>query len=72
MDLFDEKGIQPMLIAEQVDPYDDEDSIYELKLDGCRCVAYYSKTESHLIQNGDGQQRTVCLPIYQVSGKGTV
>lgn len=29
MDLFDEKGIQPMLIAEQVDPYDDEDSIYE-------------------------------------------
>lgn len=43
MDLFDEKGIQPMLIAEQVEPYDDEDSIFELKLDGCRCIAYCSK-----------------------------
>lgn len=40
MDLFDQKGIQPMLIAEQVDPYDDADSIFELKLDGCRCIAY--------------------------------
>lgn len=44
MDLFNEKGIQPMLIAEQVDPYDDEDSIFELKLDGCRCIAYCSKS----------------------------
>lgn len=40
MDLFDRKGIQPMLISEQVEPYDDEDSIFELKLDGCRCIAY--------------------------------
>lgn len=29
-----------MLIAEQVAPYDDPDSIYELKLDGIRCIAY--------------------------------
>lgn len=40
MDLFDQKGIRPMLISEQVEPYDDEDSIFELKLDGCRCIAY--------------------------------
>ena len=40
MDLFDEKGINPMLISEQVEPYDDEESIFELKLDGCRCIAY--------------------------------
>lgn len=40
MDIFDTKGIHPMLIAEQVDPYDDEESIFELKLDGIRCVAY--------------------------------
>lgn len=29
-----------MLIAEQVDPYDDPDSIFELKVDGIRCIAY--------------------------------
>lgn len=40
MDIFDQKGIQPMLISEQVEPYDDKDSIFELKLDGCRCIAY--------------------------------
>lgn len=43
MDIFDSKGIIPMLIAEQVDPYDDHDSIFELKLDGIRCVAYCDK-----------------------------
>ncbi len=31
MDIFDEKGIKPMLISERVDPYDDVDSIFELK-----------------------------------------
>lgn len=40
MDIFDEKGIDPMLISERVDPYDDIDSIFELKFDGIRCIAY--------------------------------
>lgn len=40
MDMFDKKGIKPMLISEQVAPYDDPDSIFELKLDGIRCIAY--------------------------------
>lgn len=40
MDLFERKGIKPMLISEQQNPYDDEDSIFELKLDGIRCIAY--------------------------------
>lgn len=40
MDLFEKKGIQPMLISEQVEPYDDDASIFELKLDGIRCIAY--------------------------------
>lgn len=43
MDIFDSKGIKPMLIAEQVDPYDDLDSIFELKVDGIRCIAYCDK-----------------------------
>ncbi len=40
MDIFDEKAIKPMLISERVDPYDDVDSIFELKFDGIRCIAY--------------------------------
>lgn len=40
MDIFDSKGIMPMLIAEQVEPYDDPDSIFELKVDGIRAIAY--------------------------------
>lgn len=44
MDLFDKKGIKPMLISEQQEPYDDENSIFELKLDGIRCIAYCDET----------------------------
>lgn len=40
MDVFEAKGIMPMLIAEMQDPFDDEHYIYELKLDGIRCLAY--------------------------------
>lgn len=40
MDLFQAKNIQPMLIAQIKKPFDDPDWIYELKLDGCRCIAY--------------------------------
>ncbi len=38
--LFQDKSILPMLISHEVKPYDDEDSIFELKLDGIRCIAY--------------------------------
>lgn len=39
-DLFEEKHISPMLIAENVAPFADEKYIYEMKWDGERCVAY--------------------------------
>ena len=39
-DLFEEKNISPMLLNEVKEPFDNEDCIYELKLDGIRCVAY--------------------------------
>lgn len=42
MDIFDEKGISPMLISEQVEPYDDPNSIFEIKIDGIRALAYCS------------------------------
>lgn len=40
MDLFESKSIKPMLIAEVNEPFDSIDYIYELKLDGERCIAY--------------------------------
>lgn len=43
MDLFEEKNIKPMLISEMTDPFNDPDWIYELKLDGIRCIAYLDK-----------------------------
>lgn len=49
-DLFDEKNISPMLLHEVKEPFDDEDYIYELKLDGIRCVAYI-EPKSVTLQN---------------------
>ncbi|TAH74956.1 MAG: DNA ligase [Anaerolineaceae bacterium] len=40
MDIFEEKNIKPMLISEMTEPFNDPDWIYELKLDGIRCIAY--------------------------------
>lgn len=40
MDLFEQKGIKPMLLTEQHVPLDSPDYICELKLDGIRCLAY--------------------------------
>lgn len=43
MDLFDSRGASPMLIAEQMQAFDDPNWIYELKLDGFRCLAYIDR-----------------------------
>ena len=48
MDLFTEKNISPMLIAQMQEPFNDPDWIYELKLDGCRCIAYLEEDRSIL------------------------
>lgn len=48
MDLFQEKNIAPMLIAQMQEPFDSPDWIYELKLDGCRCVAYLEEGKTIL------------------------
>ena len=49
-DLFDSKNILPMLLYEEHEPFDDEDSIFELKLDGVRCIAY-PEPKSVVLQN---------------------
>jgi len=44
MDIFETKNIKPMLIGEMQDAFDSPDYIYELKLDGVRCIAYLDNT----------------------------
>lgn len=39
-DIFDQKALSPMLIKDEVDAFDSSDYLYELKLDGIRCLAY--------------------------------
>lgn len=48
MDLFESRNIKPMLIAENVEPFNSQDHLFELKLDGCRCIAYLDKAEVDL------------------------
>lgn len=43
MDPYAEHGIKPMLIGKEQPIFDDPDFIYELKLDGVRCIAYIEK-----------------------------
>ena len=40
MNLFEKKGIKPMLIGLQKEAFDSDEHIFELKLDGIRCIAY--------------------------------
>ena len=43
MGLFEEKSVSPMLIAQMQEPFNDDGWIYELKLDGCRCIGYFGQ-----------------------------
>ncbi len=60
-DLFEEKNISPMLLHEVNEPFDDEDYIYELKLDGIRCVAYI-EPKSVTLQNKRFKDLTTIYP----------
>lgn len=45
---FDERSISPMLIEKEQPAFDDENYIYELKLDGVRCLLYLDKNMCEL------------------------
>lgn len=53
MDIFDTKGIKPMLISEMMEPFDSDDYLYEIKLDGIRCIAYLDEKETDLRNKRD-------------------
>lgn len=53
MDLYDKKCINPMLIAEQKEPFNSEDYIFELKFDGIRCIAYFDNSSVDLRNKKD-------------------
>lgn len=61
MDLFEKREIKPMLISEEKEPFDDENYIYELKLDGIRCIAYIDKNSVDL-RNKRNDKVTVRYP----------
>lgn len=47
-DIWETKNINPMLIGAEGEPFDSEEYIYELKLDGERCIAYLDKDKTIL------------------------
>lgn len=47
-DLWETKSIKPMLIGIEGEPFDSEEYIYELKLDGERCIAYLDSDKTIL------------------------
>lgn len=50
-DLYEFKNIKPMLIADESDAFDSKDYLYELKLDGERCIAYLDPSEGTDLRN---------------------
>lgn len=48
MDLFENRNASPMLIARQMEAFNDPDYIYELKMDGFRCLAYVDQNSIDL------------------------
>lgn len=58
-DLFAAKNIKPMLIGAEGEPFDDDAFLYELKIDGERCVAYLDPLEGTELRN---KRNTRMLP----------
>ena len=50
-DLFEAKSVKPMLIGESRAAFDSPDFIYELKMDGERCIAYLDPLTGTVLRN---------------------
>ena len=42
-DIFDKRLARPMLIANQSEPFNSPEYLFELKFDGIRCLAYIDR-----------------------------
>ena len=62
MDLFDKKGIAPMLIGQEGEPFDSDEYLFELKLDGERCLAYLDPAEGTELINKRGVKMLAEVP----------
>lgn len=51
MDIYESKTLNPMLIGEEGEPFDDPGYLYELKLDGERCIAYLDPEHGTELRN---------------------
>lgn len=60
MDIFEGKSIKPMLIKDMQVPFNSPDYMYELKLDGIRCIAYLNETATDL----RNKRNDILLPRY--------
>lgn len=60
MDMFEGKTASPMLIADMKERFDSADYIYELKLDGERCLAYLDRDET-ILQN---KRKNLLIPRF--------
>ena len=50
-DLFEQKSIKPMLIGSEGEAFDSPNYLYELKLDGERCIAYLDPESGTELRN---------------------
>lgn len=62
MDIYDEKSIKPMLIGQTAEAFDSSDYIYELKLDGERCVAYLDPKDGTELRNKRNMKMLMKVP----------
>jgi len=61
-DLFEQKSIKPMLIGSEGEAFDSPNYLYELKLDGERCIAYLDPTSGTELRNKRNMKMLLKVP----------
>ncbi len=64
MSLYEQRDLKPMLLSETKEPFDSPEYVFELKLDGIRCLAYVSPQEADL-RNKRGLSLLVPFPEFR-------
>lgn len=61
IELFEDRGVRPMLLTERSEPIESDGWLNELKLDGIRCIAYLRPGETDL-RNKRNLRLLTCFP----------